>query len=74
MNPRLAKPGQQVVLTCSSGAKLRAVVVQREVVGCRATTALRVPAFAGQDGPDDVGIVHLSDYDVSRKLRIAGAP
>lgn len=73
MRPRFVKAGMSVVLACTNGVERFGVVVCRDVVGGRGTTAVRVPDFAGLDGPDDVGIVHLSDYDVSRKLQRAGA-
>ena len=45
-----------------------ATVVRREVVQRRATTIIEVEAFAGQAGPNDRGLVHLTDYEVTRKL------
>lgn len=73
MKPRFVQAGTSVVLKCSDGVARVGVIVCRDVVGGRATTAVRVPDFAGLNGSDDVGIVHLSDYDVSRKLQRAGA-
>lgn len=67
MRPTQLKPGDQV---CKVGSKHTYVFVRRIVSG-RSTSGktkniFRCEAFRGLDGPNDEGLVEMSDYEVSR--------
>ncbi|MEC5319012.1 hypothetical protein VSX61_08690 [Brenneria populi subsp. brevivirga] len=72
MKPSALKPGMHVLLRPSLGlpGAFRATVISRtpRTYGRPALTVVRVDEFAGLNGLDDNGEVHLSDYEVSRLL------
>lgn len=76
MKPTQLKPGQRVVITPSLGGQylIHGTFIKRvpRYYGRAAYSVIRVQAFAGLNGDDDLGDVHLSDYDVSRRVSLEG--
>lgn len=75
MKPSQLKPGMRVLLRANQrgadmGKLLPATVASCERGNCgrKTLTVIHVDAYAGLDGPDDPGTVHLTDYQVSRLL------
>lgn len=73
MKPSTLKPGMRVLLTPALGTSgpYCATVMKRypPVCGRKGFTVVNVDNFKGLNSPDDRGDVHLSDYEVSRRLR-----
>ncbi len=68
MRPTLLKPGDEV---CCTDSKYTYVFVKRipreNSISGRPKNIFRCDAFRGLDGPDDQGLLEMSDYDVSRR-------
>lgn len=75
MHPAKLKPGDKVMVACIGAVTTRtAYFVRREPArgkGRPAKNWLRFPDFAGLDGPQDEGLCTMSDYELSRRGRLA---
>lgn len=76
MKPGALRPGQRVVITRGIGSSLPALsgTFIRRVArqpGRPARNIIRVLEFAGLHGPDDLGDIPYSDYDISRRFQPA---
>lgn len=74
MRPSKLKKGDKILYQGFFGGELVAYFVKRTPSrgkGCPAKNYLRFPEFAGQDGPDHDGTCEVSDYDLSRRGRLA---
>lgn len=71
MKPSTLKPGNRFLLICSDQRQREAVFVRRYPAqgGHKAVNIIRVPDFAGLEGPNDDGACTLSDYDFARKTQ-----
>lgn len=74
MRPSTLRKGDAILYSTWGGAERRAVFVCRRPSrgkGCPAVNIVKFPDYQGQDGPDDQGLCHISDYDLSRRGRRA---
>lgn len=73
MRPSKLNHGDKVIYTCLGGTERLAVFICREPArfGHPARNFLKFPDFVGLDGIGDQGICPVSDYDLSRKGRLA---
>lgn len=73
MKPSKLKNGDKLLFKCSDGKEHEATFICREAArfGRAPKNFVRFPHLAGLDGPDDTGICQVSDYDLSRKGRLA---
>jgi len=71
MKPSKLKPGKRILLTGSDQRQREAVFIRRHPAqgGRKAINIIRVPDFAGLEGPNDDGTCTISDYDFSRKTQ-----
>lgn len=65
MKPSKMKPGQEIRINGRVGFYVRRSPTQS---GRPAINIIRVPDYAGLNGPDDNGLCQLSDYDFSHKV------
>ncbi len=70
MRPILLKPGDEIF---RAGRKhtyvfIKRISAERSPSG-RAKNIFQCDVFRGLDGPEDQGIVEMSDYDVSRRCQ-----
>lgn len=75
MKPSTLRKGDWLIVLDTLGGERRAQFIRRVPArgkGCPARNLLRFPDFAGLDGPDDDGTCTMSDYDLSRRGRLAG--
>lgn len=74
MKPSQVKPGDKLLISpVGVGRATTAFFVRRIPAsqGRKAINLVRFPDFAGLDGPDDDGTTEMSDYDLSRRGRLA---
>lgn len=71
MRANLAKPGQNLIYTNPIGEEMEAYFVKRHpnLSGRAATNVVRIPHHAGLDGPDDEGLVTVSDLEFTQQFR-----
>jgi len=73
MRPSEIKPGTKLLISSLSGLtddKYIAIFQERVPKGPggrKPYNVLKVPDFVGINGPDDEGICHMSDFDLSRR-------
>jgi len=65
MKPSKIKPGQEIRINGRIGFYVRRYPTQS---GRPAINIIRVPDYAGLNGPDDDGSCQISDYDFSHKV------
>ncbi|MCO1335341.1 hypothetical protein MO867_13465 [Microbulbifer sp. OS29] len=74
MRPSQLKAGDQIQYRSIFGTE-RVAIFQKRIPsrgkGQPAKNYLRFPEFAGLNGPDDDGTCVVSDYDLSRRGRLA---
>ncbi len=70
MRPTLLKPGDEITRTDSHHTYIfvKRIPAERSTSG-RPKNIFRCDAFRGLDGPDDEGLVEMSDYEVSRHCK-----
>lgn len=71
MEPSELRPGQKIQIKFNLRVR-DAIFVKRcqETPGRFAKNVFMVPDFAGLNGPDDKGLCHMSDNELSKKLTI----
>ncbi len=70
MKPTLLKPGDEITRTGSPHTYVfvKRIPAERSPSG-RTKNIFRCDAFRGLDGPEDEGLVEMSDYEVSRRCK-----
>lgn len=73
MKPSKLKRGDKVIFRCLGGTEHPATFIRRQPAraGRPAINHLQFPAFAGLNDSSDKGDCIVSDYDLSRKGRLA---
>lgn len=73
MKPSKLKKGVNLLFKFGSGTERKAVFIRRDPAqnGQPAKNHIQFPDYIGMDGPDDQGICLVSDYELSRKGRLA---
>ncbi len=69
MRPTLLKPGDEAHCSCCNYIYIFVKRIPRErSTSGKPKNIFRCDAFRGLDGPNDEGLVEMSDYEVSRRL------
>ena len=75
MKPSTLRKGQWLTITDCGGYEYQAQFIRREPAkskGRPAFSVLFAPECVGLEGPDDEGLIEMSDYYLSRRGRLTG--
>ena len=68
MKPSMLKKGDELTIKSASGEQIAFFMYRVPAeAGQKAMNYLRVPCYAGLNGPSDNGTCQMSDYDLSRR-------